>query len=212
MIILLASEKGGVGKSTISTNLAAGYAAGKQDVILIDADPQGTSSRWSLLRKEGDYPQIDVKQAKGRVGQIIAAASKKYDIVIVDTPGRNSDEMNSALEQADVAIFPMRPSQPDIDTLETLSVNLAKALEKNPKLRSRILLSAVPTHYQNQETINETVKIIQAFKGMKVAKTIIYERKAYRDAIADGKGVVELVGAKKAREEIFRLAMELAAW
>ena len=52
MIILIGSEKGGVGKSTLATNLATALALKGSDIILVDADRQSTSANWSQDRKE----------------------------------------------------------------------------------------------------------------------------------------------------------------
>ena len=62
MVILFAGQKGGCGKSTLATNVAAWLAVNKYDVILLDADRQGTSSRWAEYREETDFPIVHCVQ------------------------------------------------------------------------------------------------------------------------------------------------------
>ncbi len=59
MIILVDSEKGGVGKSTLATNISATLAKDGKDVILIDADRQGTSANWAFDRSNTDRKQVE---------------------------------------------------------------------------------------------------------------------------------------------------------
>jgi len=59
MILLIGSQKGGCGKSTLATNIAAALSVQKKDVMLVDADRQGSSSNWFLDRSENTaVPQV----------------------------------------------------------------------------------------------------------------------------------------------------------
>ena len=210
MIILLASEKGGVGKSTIATNLAGGYASSGQSVIILDADPQGTSYQWAQDRKAEALPPIAIQKAKGQISNKLVSLSKQYDMVITDTPGRNSAEMQSALRVANIAILPLRPSQPDLDTISTVAGNIEKASKVNRKLKAYILLTMASTHPLNNEK-KVAAAIIKDFKSIGLAKTIICGRKGYRDAISEGKTVME-INAGKASLEIIKLGKEINKW
>ena len=50
--ILVASSKGGAGKTTLSTQLAGHFAVGGKATVLVDADPQGSSTRWCEKRAD----------------------------------------------------------------------------------------------------------------------------------------------------------------
>jgi chromosome partitioning protein len=55
MIVGILNQKGGVGKTTLSVNLAAFYAKQDRRVLLVDADPQGSAMAWSAAR---DLPPL----------------------------------------------------------------------------------------------------------------------------------------------------------
>lgn len=54
MILLLGGEKGGSGKSCLAQNLAVWLQARGGDVLLLDADPQGTTADWAAERADQD--------------------------------------------------------------------------------------------------------------------------------------------------------------
>ncbi|MBE8182376.1 MAG: AAA family ATPase [Candidatus Portiera sp.] len=210
MIISLVSQKGGVGKSTIATNLAGGYACNGLSVMLVDADPQKTSYRWAKDRKEEKLPEVASRQAKGDIAPMLSSFAQDYQIVLADTPGRDSKEMISGLSVADIAIMPLYPSQPDMDTIETLVINIAAAKKVNSNLKAYILLTRVATHPKNTEK-DVALDIIKGYKTLAAAKTLIHDRKGYRDAISEGRCVIE-IKAGKAQQEIISLAKEIQSW
>ncbi len=57
MIILIGSQKGGCGKSTIAINIAAYLAKHNKDIVLVDADPQQSSANWVKDRDDTDLPE-----------------------------------------------------------------------------------------------------------------------------------------------------------
>ncbi|MGG6918329.1 UNVERIFIED_CONTAM: AAA family ATPase, partial [Pseudomonas aeruginosa] len=68
MILLLGGEKGGSGKSCLAQNLAVWIQARGGDVLLLDADPQGTTADWAEERSEqSDLKAIPVVQAQGQI-------------------------------------------------------------------------------------------------------------------------------------------------
>ena len=73
MIVLIGGEKGGTGKTTIATNLAALRALAGRDVLLVDTDPQGSASYWASSRDEdGIKPRVACIQkfGKGLQGEV----------------------------------------------------------------------------------------------------------------------------------------------
>ena len=120
MILLLGSQKGGCGKSTLATNIAAALAH-KSDVVLLDADTQGTSSTWAQDREDLDVPVVYSFQKFGDIDHAVKDLAGLYDHVVIDAIGRDSKELRSGLAVADVVLCPFRPSQADVDTAEHLA-------------------------------------------------------------------------------------------
>ncbi len=110
MIIVLGSQKGGVGKSTLAVSIAAYLMSLGNRVIIVDADDQKSVLTWYNNRPE-DLPHIPVTGATGNIKAMLKEHEKSYDFVIADCAGRDSAEMRSGLMAADVFISPLRPSQ-----------------------------------------------------------------------------------------------------
>lgn len=83
MIITVGMEKGGDGKSTVATNLAAMMAIAGHDVLLLDSDPQGSSYLWNSIRNENpDLPKITCFQKFDGLVQIVV----RFSIEILTQP------------------------------------------------------------------------------------------------------------------------------
>ncbi len=105
MIIVLGSQKGGVGKSTLAVSIAAYLMSLGNRVIIVDADDQKSVLTWYNNRPE-DLPHIPVTGATGNITAMLKEHEKSYDFVIADCAGRDSAEMRSGLMAADVFISP----------------------------------------------------------------------------------------------------------
>jgi chromosome partitioning protein len=199
LILLIGGEKGGTGKSTIATNLAIALSCEKQDVIIIDADPQGTASKW-VSRRNRNHPsfsKVHCVQKTGDIFDTIKDLSSRYQHIIIDAGGRDSEELRSAMVASKKIYIPIKASQPDLETIEHMAkiVRLAQSMNKN--LEPYIIAEA-----------EDAQKILSKIKSLNISEIIIKERKVYRDAMIDGKGVIELDN-HKATEEILLLKKEI---
>jgi chromosome partitioning protein len=207
MILLVAAEKGGVGKSTIASNLAVCLAHGGLDVVLLDTDGQATAARFVERRDEaGILPAISCVQRTGEVASTLRDLAHHYQVVIVDAGGRDSREMRSAMAVASLVLVPTKASQADLESLPKVSelVGLARGL--NPELKAIAVLSIAPSNPAIRE-VEDARKLLAEFGQLELADTIIRDRKVYRDALLAGKGVTELDNSQ-ARAEIQLLAQE----
>jgi chromosome partitioning protein len=208
MILLVGSQKGGAGKSTIATNLAAEYARQGSDVVLVDADVQRSSARWHADREAAKIsPAIACVEKLGNISGTLTDLATRYEVVIVDVAGKDSKEMRTGMVVANKMIVTVRPSQFDLDTLPHMSELVEQARDLNPELDVRSLLTQVPTNPGVTERA-DSEDYLSDYPELKPLQTVVFERKAYRDVIGEGRGVVEWTNPK-ARAEIQELAAEV---
>lgn len=192
MIVLVGGEKGGPGKTTIATNLAAMRTVETGDVLLVDTDKQPTSSYWCSIREDsGVLPRISsIQKFDKTVRSEVVELNKKYADIIIDAGGRDSPELRGSLLVCDKAIFPLRPSQFDLWTLGRLNMLVNTALEINENLKSYVLINQAPTNPGNKE-VEEMKEFLSEFENFKLLESSISERIVFRRATLSGLSVVE---------------------
>jgi chromosome partitioning protein len=209
MIVLIGGEKGGTGKSTLATNLCAYLATAGQDILLLDADRQSTSASWAAERSQ--HPDLAAVHCVQRYGNLYPAVKDlrgRYSHVVIDAGGRDSEELRSAMALADKLYSPAKASQSDLWTIEHLArlVDLARGF--NPHLQARVLISMAPTNPRINEE-HEAAKMLAEFnERVALSGHVTRERKAYRDAMGEGRGVIEM-NDSKAANEIALIAKEI---
>lgn len=215
MIITIASQKGGVGKSTLTCNLAAAMVQKAHKVIVVDADSQWSTSFFCSERTENrpDLPHIPCVQKQGYINAILEDLNEAYSYVLVDCAGRDSPEMRSAMAVSDCLITPIKASKVDLITLSHLARVIRQCTEKaNPKLLAYCVLNMAPTNKKTAD-IENAIKSLQEYPEMTLYKTILYYRRIYMDCMGDGIGVIESdsksTSDKLAREEILNLVTEV---
>jgi len=128
-VIVVANPKGGVGKSTLSTNLAGYFAAQGAWVALADLDRQQSSHAWLDLRP-ATLPVIESWQLEP---DSTAKPPRGLEYAVIDTPaGLHGNRLNLALQLADKVIVPLQPSMFDILATQHFLERLAgeKAVRK----------------------------------------------------------------------------------
>lgn len=138
-VITVANYKGGSGKTTTTAYLAHAYAAKGLSVVVVDADPQGSTLRWSE-QGEWSIPTIalPVKDLHKRLSGIVPAST---DVVVMDTPPLELQAgiVMSALRVADIAIVAMAPTVGEYER----TPEVWAAIDDAESLRSTPLVSAV---------------------------------------------------------------------
>jgi chromosome partitioning protein len=208
MIILIAHQKGGVGKSTLAVNLAAEAQARGGDVLIAEADPTIHTARlWTRTRQGTSAKQITAAKLEGNIQADLEDLGQRYDYVLVDVAGKDSREMRSAMIAADVMVAPVLPSQPDMDSSQNLAHTITDARRFNPSLVVLAVLNRCPTSWNSTEA-DESAEYLKDYPEVRLAAVRIHDRKAYRTSIEKGLGVVEL-NDRKAKSEIQRLMSEI---
>ena len=220
-VLVSGSIKGGVGKSTLATNIYVELNKVGYSVCLVDADPQKTSLKWSECRSELENDKIDIKNGSvtvglsGNIASNLKAMSTKYDFTVVDTAGRESKEFGSALIVADMLIVPSESSQFSLETMTELLDNLENKVVHNPSLKVLFYLTRLTNHHTSKikkkkefsEFINEV------FEGSpinyKVMRANSHTREVYSNVVITGEGVTETTDDEKATSEVERLFNEI---
>lgn len=213
MITLLGGTKGGTGKSTALVNMATVLGEAGNSVVILDADKQRSSAKWHARRVDaGHQPALALVEERGNIYKTVLDLDERYDHVLVDVAGDDNEEMRTAMLAADIMIVVLRPSQLDVETLEEFTNVIDKGKEMNPELVVRSLISQAPTNHNETETVDVS-EFVKEFEQIKPLETVLSIRKAFRDSLPDGRGVVELSAsiAKKAQAEVRELVAEVYA-
>ncbi|HNN28935.1 MAG TPA: AAA family ATPase [Agitococcus sp.] len=208
MILLVGGEKGGSGKSCLAQNIAVYLQHRQKDVLLLDADPQGTTTDWAKEREENDgLTNLPCVQASGNIRQILKDLAKRYQVVVVDAGGQDSEALRSAMTVATHLLLPFRPKRRDLKTLVHVSqlVKLAKAV--NPDMLVRGVITQCPTLPSQTQRILDAKEACQSF-GIEPLQSITCNRNVYDDADENGSSVLEVETDLKAKEEVESLVAE----
>lgn len=198
-IITVASTKGGVGKSTFVLNLATVLLNQGKKVAVLDADSQGTVSKWSKVR---DYmidsgekiPKLFVAGVRGEALLEIANDKKQQGyFVLIDSPGVDDSNMRSSLLRSDIVVSTCPASAIDLWEIESL-INILKKLQtiQNRKIPLVLLFNKVPSIHSNL-AIKEALDFFDQnnINPDYILKSIIKERVAFKHSIKSGRGVIE---------------------
>lgn len=211
MILLIGGEKGGTGKTTIATNLAALRALAGFDVLLVDTDQQGSASYWAATRDDAMIrPRVASIQkfGKGVVGELRDLADR-YQEIIIDAGGRDSVELRSAMVVAEKVVIPLQASQFDVWTLERMAELVDQAEGLNPQLEASVVINRASPNPVVGET-NDARTYLEDFEHISLLSTVIRDRIAYRRAAAEGMAVNEMPKCdRKASAEIQLLYAEV---
>lgn len=214
MIICIGGQKGGTGKSTTAICLAAWLAGKKRDVMLVDANAlQGTASNWAERRATNhpSLPPVNCVEKSGNIYETVRDLAKRYDEVVIDSGGQDSKELRTALPTTHLLLTPTRPSQADIETLVYVAELVNQARDFNPNLVARVLITNAPPN-PAVKLVDEARELLSELNDtFSLASTVIYNRKAYIDALTGGLGAHELSNPKAAAE-IESLGKEVLAW
>jgi chromosome partitioning protein len=207
VIISFLSQKGGVGKTTLSINMAGLYAAEGARTLLIDADPQGSSVSWSAVRTvEPLFPVVGM--AKGNLHKDLPDLRRQYDVVIIDGAPRVNEIARSAIIASDVVLIPVQPSPVDIwASQETVQlVNEARIYRESLKA------AFVMNRKIANTAIGRDVRHALFDYGYPVLTAHISQRVAFAESLAQGLTVFEAQPTSPATDEMKQLKEEVMAF
>lgn len=216
MIILVGSHKGGVGKSTIYIHLLMCLIIKSgQRIAALECDDQHSIKDWiDDRRASGITPDVDYYECYHDIPAMARKLDKKYDIVLLDAPGRRSPEFSKCLSVADLFLSLVDPSsQIEINTLGRMVADVRQyQASVNKQLKAVLVMNKCDTHPADQDATNFRRDIeADQENWLPVARQRIYQRKPYKRAYNLGLSVHEYNdrGVNTARGEIELLLKEL---
>ncbi|NND65308.1 MAG: AAA family ATPase [Gammaproteobacteria bacterium] len=115
-LITIMNPKGGCGKTTVATNMAAAFASEGANVTMVDFDPQGSTIHWLARRPEGEPAITGINAAKRGIKSLSDSAVKDADFVIMDAPAAiRGNALIDLLNHSETVVIPVLPSPIDID-------------------------------------------------------------------------------------------------
>jgi chromosome partitioning protein len=194
-VIVLASQKGGSGKTTLTGNLAiAAELARKGPAVLIDTDPQGSLAAWWNVREAESpvFASATVAELTNKLRDLEAAG---YSLAFVDTPPAIAQAISAVIAQADLVLIPTRPSPHD---LRAVGSTVALVREQG-KPFAFVLTQAKPN-------ARLTVQAMAALSTHgAVAPAVIHDRIDYAASMIDGRTVQETDPNSRSAAEVGEL-------
>lgn len=144
MIVAIANQNGGAGKTIIANNLALLRTRSGRKVMLVDTDPRGASCAWcGELAAAGVQPRVAARAITGRtLVHDLELLRTRYNDIVIDTEGRDTAESRAALIAARLVVVPVTPDQADLSSQYKLIARLNCARMFNPGLRVLFVLVA----------------------------------------------------------------------
>lgn len=199
--IVLASQKGGAGKTTLAAHLAVmAERAGDGPCVLIDMDPQASLAAWWNSR-EAQTPAFAPTSLKELSGKLEALAQAKFQFAFIDTPPAITEAIQAVVTLADIVLIPTRPSPHDLRAVGS-TVELASGANRpyifaltQAKANSRLTVQALAALSEH---------------GV-VAPSTIHDRVDFASAMIDGRTVVEVDHRSRSAAEVAALWMFVKA-
>jgi chromosome partitioning protein len=193
--IVLASQKGGVGKSTLAAHIAvAAELDGAGPCVLLDTDPQASLSEWWNGRA-AETPAFAHASLKELPEKLEALANAKFSYAILDTSPSVSDSIQTVVKLADLVIIPVRPSPHDL-----------RAVGRTVELVTDAGKPFVFAVTQAKSNTRLTVQAVAALSehGI-VAPAIVADRVDFAASMIDGRTVLEVDAKGRSASEIGEL-------
>lgn len=204
MIIGVLNQKGGAGKTTIATNLAAVVAKAGNRVLLVDADPQGSAMTWSSAREaEPLFPVISM--AKPTLHRDLPEIAADYDVVIIDGAPRVNDLGRAAILASDVVLMPVQPSPYDV----WASADTVQLIKEAQQFKENIKAVFVINRKIVNTAIGRDVHNALAQFEFPVLPVELCQRVGFAESAAQGLAVIETDPKSEAALEMAQLAAQL---
>jgi chromosome partitioning protein len=201
VVIAVAQQKGGAGKSTLVAGLAAAFAETRR-VGVLDIDPQRSVARWHALRaRRPAAARITLSEVSGwRLAGELDRLRRTHDVLLVDSPPHIDTDARLAIRGADLVLVPVQPSPPDLWAAEG-----TMALAAAEKRRARLVLNRAPASGRLRAAVEADI----AGRAWPMLAAVLGNRIGFAGAFAQGLGVTETAPRSVAARELRALLSEI---
>ena len=202
VVITVAQQKGGTGKTTLAANLAAAFAPSHR-VALLDIDPQKSLSRWHSLRRArlDEAAALAFSDISGwRLPAELERLKRDHDVVLIDSPPQLDTDARVAVRAANLVLVPIQPSMPDVWAAEG-TLRLA-AEERRP---AHLVFNRTPPSSKLRDTIAADL----SGRRLPLLRSTLGNRAGFAHAFAAGLGITEAAPRSIAAAELRALLAEL---
>ena len=206
MIIGVLNQKGGVGKTTISVNLAHALALKGNRVLLVDADPQGSALAWSAVRVEEPLFPV-VGMPKPSLHKDLPSIARDYAYVVIDGAPRVNELCRAAILASDRIVIPVQPSPYDVWASEEVVNLIREARVYKEEIRAAF---AINRKIANTAIGRDVVSALAAY-DVPVLDAILCQRVVFAESATQGRTVFEVDPTSLAASEMQQLATIVTA-
>lgn len=203
MIISFLNQKGGVGKTTLSVNVAGCLARQGHRVLLIDADKQGSATTWASLRE--DAPFQVVSMARANMARDALKLAQDYTHTIIDGPPHAEEIARSCIVASDFVALPIEPSGLSTWASDLTVRQIKEAQEFKPSLKCGFVVS----RKIGKTVIGRDIRNMAAEAGLPILASEIEQRVAFAEGMTMGQTIFEWAGDSNAAREINQLTKEI---
>jgi chromosome partitioning protein len=194
-VLALASQKGGSGKTTLSGHLAVqAQRSGAGPVVLIDIDPQGSTTEW-WNEREADYPALAQTSVARLAADLVTLRQQGFKLAVIDTPPAITMAIQSVIQVAELIVIPTRPSPHDLRAVGA-TVELC---ERAGKPLVFVVNAATPN-----ARITSEAAVALSQHGT-VAPVVLHQRTDFAASMIDGRTVMEVDPSGRSAAEVAAL-------
>ncbi len=204
VILTIAQQKGGAGKTTLAAHLGVAFAQTRR-VALLDIDPQKSLARWFALREQlpaaKGLARLGFSDVSGwRLGAELDRLGRDFDMILIDSAPQLTTDSRTAMRAADFVLVPIQPSPPDFWAAEG-TLRLA-AEERRP---AYLMFNRAASASRLRQGMAAEI----AERGLSLLEAALGNRAGFANAFARGLGIDEAAPRSRAGAELAALAAEI---